>query len=457
VIRSRTRRRTAFAAAAAVVAAAAGAFVLARRAEAPRPNVLVIVMDTARGDRCTVNGYDRPTTPCLAEFAKDAVVYREAWSPANWTVPAHASLFTGLRKEHHGLFEGNRNYLPEGTATLAARLSDEGYATACFTNNSAVSSAFGLTQGFDRVEELFGRSTRTSPWARETHDEAAAWAEDAAKSGRPFFLFVNDMEPHMPYAPPAEFAARFVRKLPTRAEVEFAHAFNYPHTVSYDIGREELTADQIALMSDLYDGEIAALDAEIGRLIARLSAAGLLDSTLVVVLSDHGEDIGDHHMMEHALGLHRSLLHVPLVVRLPGRFDRGRVVDDLVRVEDVYPTVLEACGADVPADLDGRPLDRDLAGRVALAFQTPQNREMERYEAENGAWDTSRLRRGIRSACDGKNHLIAYSDGTEELYDVRSDPHELRDLRAASPDVAARLRALLPEVPATAESDVRPK
>jgi arylsulfatase A-like enzyme len=443
-------RRRALAAAAAVAAAALAA--VAVRAllpgTPPRPNVLVLVMDTTRGDRCSVDGYPRPTTTCLDQFAKDAVVFRDAWSPANWTVPAHASLFTGLRAEHHGLYEGNRRYLSEGSATLAELLGAAGYATACFTNNSAVSSGFGLTQGFERVEELYARQGRVYPWARETHELAAAWAEDCAKAGRPFFLFVNDMEPHLPYTPPAEFATRFVRRIASREEIQFAESFGYPHTLAYDLRQEELSDEQLGLLSDLYDGEIATLDSEIGRLLGRLHDDGLLDSTLVVVLGDHGEDIGDHHLFEHALGLHRSLLHVPLVVRYPGRFDKGRVVDDLVRVEDVFPTVLETCGLGVPAGLDGAPLGRDLPGRVALSFQMPQVRELSEYAAAHGPVDISQLVRGIRSAYDGTHHLIAYSDGKEELFDVRSDPHELHDLRAASPDVASRLRALMPPLPA---------
>jgi arylsulfatase A-like enzyme len=430
----------------AVLAACAGAaaLVATRWHAAARPNVLLLVMDTTRGDRCSVGGYPRPTTPRLDEFAKDAVVFRDAWSPANWTAPAHASLFSGLRVEHHGMHRGNRRYLPDGFTTLAERFAAAGWSTACFTNNSIISSDFGLTQGFGTVVPLYERHDLPYPWARTTHEEAAAWAETEAKAGRPFFLFVNDMEPHIPYTPLPEMAARFVRGTPTPEEAAAASSWEYPHTIGYSVHAEELTDAQRDLLSDLYDAEIATLDAEIGVLFDRLRADGLLDSTLVVVVGDHGENLGEHHLFEHSLGLHRTLLHVPLVARLPGKFDRGRVVGDVVRLEDVFPTVLETCGLSVPPDTDGVALDRDLPGRIARAVQYPQEDRREGIEKLYGALPAvTPLLRGVESAYDGRFHFMRYSDGAEELFDVGEDPGETRDLHAARPDVVTRLRAAL--------------
>ena len=442
----RLARRGHRAAAVAILVAGAGttALVACRSAGSPRPNVLLLVMDTARGDRCSFDGNPRPTTPRLDEFAKDAVVFREAWSPANWTAPAHASLFTGLRAEHHGLHSGNRSYLASGISTLAERLAAEGWSTASFSNNSVVSQEFGLTQGFETQVPLFDRRDLPYPWAHTTHDEAMLWARREAGAGKPFFLFINDMEPHVPYTPVPEMAARFVRGTPTPEETAAASAYEYPSTLAYCLRVEELTDAQRDLLSDLYDAEIATLDAEIGVLLDRLRADGLLDSTLVVIASDHGENLGEHHMMEHSLGLHRTLLHVPLVVRFPGVFDKGRVVGEVVRLEDVYPTVLETCGISVPPDLDGVSLTRDLAGRVACAVQYPQDERREGIEKLFGSVPAmAPLLRGVESAYDGRFHFLRYSDGAEEMFDVADDPGETRDVRSAHPDDVRRLRGLL--------------
>lgn len=411
------------------------------RGEDTRPNVLLLVMDTTRGDRCSFNGYDRPTTPRIDAFARDATVFRDAWSPANWTGPAHASLFTGLGLDHHGFHAGNRRFLAPGADTLARRLAEAGWATACFSNNLFVSSSFGLTQGFEFDAKCWERPVRPYPWARWQHDDAAEWAIRRAGEGRPFFLFVNDMEPHMPYEPPAEQAARFLRRPLAPGQMERLRAFGFPQNVTYNLGVDVVPPEDMEAFSDLYDGEIATLDAEVGRLLDRLASAGILERTLVVIASDHGESFGEHHMIEHGFGLHRALLHVPLVVRWPGGAGGGRVVDDVVRLEDVYPTVLEACGLPVPAGLDGIPLTRDLAGRLALALQSPQPREMERYVEKCGPTDTSKLGGGIRSVYDGRWQLLRHTDGREQLFDLRADPAGLNDVRGTAPAEAARLRA----------------
>lgn len=439
-------------AAAAIVAAALWA---ALRPNAARgPNVLVLVMDTTRADRCSINGYARPTTPRLDAFARDATLFRDAWSPANWTGPAHASLFTGLRLEQHGFYEGNRRYLAAGTETIASRLAAAGWATACWSNNTSVSAEFGLTQGFEKIARPYERPDRSYPWAPATHAAAGDWALAQAAADKPFFLFINDMEPHLPYEPPADVAARFLREPIPPDEMAILQRIRFPDNVTYDLGVDIISPRQMAQLSDLYDGEIATLDAAVGDLLDRLAAADVLDDTLVVVTSDHGENLGDHHLFEHAIGLHRTLLHVPLVVRFPGGTGRGRVVDDVVRLEDIAPTVLEACGLPLPPDLDGAPLTRDLAGRIARAMQPPQPREMIRYVNICGPTDTSKIDRGIESAYDGRFHFLRHTDGTEELFDVRADPGETQNLRDSAPADADRMRALLPpRVPALAAAD----
>jgi arylsulfatase A-like enzyme len=407
------------------------------------PNVVLIVMDTTRADRCSFEGYDRPTTPCLDAFAKDAVVFRDAWSPAGWTGPAHASLFTGLNPTHHLFQTGARSFLGDEFPTLAEWLRQGGYATGCFSNNLFVSPEFGLTQGFDHVEPIDARKDRPVPWAAQTHAAALGWAESQARAGRPFFLFVNDMEPHLPYAPPDDVARRFVRGSPTDAELADARAYEFPHSTKFAAGAEALSDRQIALLSDLYDAEIATLDAEIGRLLERLAADGLLDKSIVIVTGDHGELLGQHHMIEHGFSLHRAARQVPLLVRYPGRFDGGRRVDDVVRLHDLPPTVLELCGLPVPTGLDGKSLLGDIGHRSSRAVQGASPAGGERIEGAVPGIDAGPLTVGMQAVYDGRFDYLRYDDGREELYDVTKDPAEAQNLIARDRTDATRLVRLL--------------
>lgn len=410
---------------------------------AQRPNVLVLVMDTTRADRCTVAGGAPGTTPSLDRLAATGVRYLDAWSPGGWTAPAHASLFTGLRPEHHGVDVGLRMFLDASIPTLAERLAAAGWSTACFTNNELVGPGLGLDRGFQRWEGLYLEPRRAYPWCDATHERALAWALDVDRAGGRFLLFVNDMEPHLPYTPPDDVARRFLPADATPDEVAEARAFDFPRTLAVMLGRETVSARMRTLLTALYDAEIATLDASIGRLLGSLDAAGVLDRTLVVVCSDHGENLGDHGLWEHRFSLHRSIRRVPLVVRLPGSFDGGRVVTDPVRLEDVMPTVLEACGLDVPARLDGASLAASLPGRVARASQGPPGEFLDRVrEAVPGA-DPSRFAASWEAVFDGRFHYLESSDDREHLFDTVSDPGEASDLAQQDDATRGRMRTLL--------------
>ena len=407
-----------------------------------RPNVLLLVMDTTRADRCSVTGYGRPTTPCLEDFARDAVVFDDAWTPGGWTGPAHATLFTGLRPERHGFTVGDRSYLDTRAPTLAETLRGAGWDTACFTNNEFVSPAFGLVRGFSAFEPLYAREDRPRPWARETHERAAGWAEATHRAGRPFLLFVNDMEPHFPFQPPPEDWARFRRNPAEAVDLADVNGRMRRDAIPYSLGRAEVPAPVLNAVSDLYDTEIAVMDREIGALLDRLRATGLLDETIVVVVGDHGESLGEHHLLGHGYDLHRTIAHVPLIVRYPGAFDGGRVEHAVVRLEDVPATILELCGVDAPQGIDGVPLTRDLGGRVALTDQPANDGVRSFLEEKVPGADGSRLAAGTASVYDGAFHLLAYTDGRRELYDVRRDPLERDDLALRDPYTVARLLSL---------------
>ena len=210
------------------------------------------------------------------------------------------------------------------------------------------------------------------------------------------------------------------------------------------MGASEMPSRRLGLLSDLYDAEVASLDRDVGSLMDRLARNGILDRTLVVVVSDHGELLGEHHLMSHGFSLHRAARRVPMLLRLPHVFDGGRRVDAVVRLEDVMPTVLDVCRAPVPAGLDGASLLSGLGGRVSLAVQDADPQTRVRLEALVPGGSAARLTTQIRAVYDGRHHLLRYGDGRSELYDLSADPGETADLSVREPDTVRRLTDLLP-------------
>lgn len=405
------------------------------------PDVIVLVMDTARADRCSLYGYPRPTTPRLEELAKESIVFDDAWSPGSWTVPSHAALFTGRLPETLGLLRPTRPILPGNVPTLAGILGARGWATSCFTWNPWISPVTGLTRGFGKdVDPLYvGRPLAAS---REGHQRALRWMQGRRSAGQRFFCFINDMEPHSPYEPPEAQQARFVDPSVPEMVVADARRVDGPRMFRLSCGAEPPSAEQTRTLRDLYDAEIATLDAEIGLFVDGLRRAGLLDRTLLVIAGDHGEGLADHGWWEHGVLLHRELLRVPLLVRPPGG-TQGRRVTDVVRLHDVFATVLEACGIGIPKGIDSRSLAGDVKGRIAVASESRRDELLQRVQEAIQAPLPPKFAAARRSAYDGRFHLIVDDAGRTELFDVRADPLETTDLSAAQPEAVARLRAAI--------------
>jgi arylsulfatase A-like enzyme len=196
------------------------------------------------------------------------------------------------------------------------------------------------------------------------------------------------------------------------------------------------------VLSDLYDAEVAHLDDEIGRLLGGMREAGLLEKTLIVIVGDHGEGLTDHGWMEHGSFLHRELLRVPLLVRPPGGCP-PRVVTDLVRIQDAFPTILEACSVAVPEGIDGRSLTGETAGRTLIGAERTRRDVVEAVERAVSREAAAPLRIGRRTLYDGKHHLLVADDGKVELYAPAEDPGETRDLSGSMPELVAKLREAL--------------
>jgi arylsulfatase A-like enzyme len=411
-------------------------------AAAGAPDVFLISMDTTRADHMSTYGYARETSPNLTALAADGLNFTQARSPAQWTVPGHASMLTGLYPTRHGAhyvggwsagpaIYGRKRVFPlaEDRTTLAEVLHDRGWATGGFVANFAnLFRGFGMAQGFQRYEDQPGLLFRPAPHvvgfvqqfspafmkkpfrsARDINAAALAWF-DRVPAGRPAFMFMNYLEPHhWIAAPPYDLWAR---DLPHAARL--ARKGLFTHAVPANLSKEErdfVTAN--------YDGQILAMDAALGELVADLKKRGRYENALIVVTADHGELLGEHDIVGHGgRMMYEGLLHVPLVVKLPGATRPRAVVDNPVQLVDILPTVLQTIGAPVPAGVQGAPLQQ--VARNSLA-EEDINPEFVSFYGEV-------YNRALRVFYDGPYKLIASSRGERLLFDLTKDPDETNDL-----------------------------
>lgn len=325
--------------------------------------MLLLVVGTLRADHVGLGAAQSPT-PRLGRLASRGLAFERARSTSAWTVPAHGSLFTGRHPSRHGA-HWESPALPEEARTLAERLRAS-HATAGFSENPHIGRAKGFAQGFEVFEETWRRRPR---WDRPppTLARAERWLE-AREGAEPFFLFVNLMTPHLPYAAPP----RLVREhLPQGAPEKLAwrlRRLGERAARRVMSGARVLSAREWAVLRALYRADVAFADERAGALLELLEARGLLEETLVVVTSDHGENIGHHGLMEHQFCLYESLLRVPLVLHLPGVFEGGRRRSDPAQLVDVAPTVLGVLGRGAQPEMEGRDLREPVPrGRPVVA------------------------------------------------------------------------------------------
>lgn len=439
-----------------------------------QPSVLWIVMDTTRADRLGLLGFQRDTTPFLDEWATRSIVFERAISDGSWTVPAHASMFTGLSAREHGANYHRPKLDPEFT-TLAERLGEAGYETVAISNNPWLAGRSNITQGFELVlaAHHLRRLTRFSieylletqgvapflPWldldygAAITNELAAGWLSEHANQGPPVFLFVNYMEAHLPYRSPERYQRLFASREEIRrlrgfgAKTALSHAF---HTRFNREGRGDWSDSDLEIMRRAYEAGIRYLDDRVGELIRRFEQSYGRSNSIVVVTSDHGEHLDTHDMWSHGNLLYQDLIHVALILREPGRRSGARV-ETPVQLSDLYQTILNAT-LEEPREAPGHA-SRDLI-RMAVEEATPRivvsefagRREKGRKRAfEHG--DEVQKHRVLPqlAAYDGQYKYLESSDGVRELYHMGRDPGELHNLVDSEPEQAERLAAHLRE------------
>ncbi len=385
------------------------ALLFAACARPPEFNVLLVTLDTTRADRLGCYGYTPAHTPALDSLAADGVLFENAFTPAPVTLPAHASLFTGLVPPVHGVRDNGIYRLEDEAVTLAELLGDAGMATAATVAAYVLASRFGLAQGFAHYDErLKGQPGGQAAFyverpASEVTDAALGWLEKRGDK-KPFFLWVHYFDPHSPYAPPAPFD-------------------------SLCPGRP-------------YDGEIAYMDSQLGRLLSALQKSEQYGNTMIVAVGDHGEALGQHGEPTHGIFLYNPTVRVPLIVKFPeGGHAGGRVAPN-VSLVDIFPTVLERAGLDVPDGIQGRSL-LPLLSNERIVPGASRTIYLETLMPEQ-TFGWHRLEGMVHE------NLKYIGAPLPELYDIAADPGESDNLvehdTAAAERAASRLANLQREL-----------
>lgn len=390
------------------------------------PSVVIFLTDTLRADRLGAYGYEQPTSPAFDAFARESILFEDAWAHAPWTRPTVASIFTGLHPSTHGA-GGFDRALGGGFTTLAEYFRKAGYRTGAVVSNHVVSQRFGFAQGFDVWND--GEKRRYGFSAKEAVERALRFVDAGPQ---PFFLYVHTMEPHVPYEPSDEDWAPF-------------HAKGVARRPSLPILMKPKGPAEIAYLETLYLGEILGNDHAFGSLIDALRARGRLDDTLVAFVADHGEEFGDHGGHGHGHTLYRELTRVPLAVRLPKAARGGvREMQPVAQV-DLLPTLLSLASLAAPELREGRDLSSLFLGRGAPG-EAPELVSETRF----GKADKSALRIGsLKLIVNDDPRVYGELDGPVELYDLDRDPGEHENRAAREPIAVQYLRARLEELRAS--------
>jgi arylsulfatase A-like enzyme len=386
---------------------------------APATNLVIVSIDTLRSDVLQTYGQVRPTSPAILAFASQGLVVETASSPSPWTLPAHASLLTGLYPTRHGvnsLILG----LPAEARTLAELLSQAGWRTAAIVNSKYLSPLYGWERGFAEFEYVPETPGEVAP--TQVHARATAWLERNASE--PFFLFLHYYDVHSDYRSLPRYERELLRPYRGRANGRTQQL------LLHERGRIALGSADARNLLDRYAAGVRQMDDGVAALLAALEARGLTGRTLVILTSDHGEEFLEHGGVLHGRTLYEEVLRVPLILRGPG-VPAGRRLPGLVSLVDVVPTALSLLGLPVPDGLDGVDLSRHFGDGIPQGRSVfgEADRKVERHDSLRA------VRRG-----DWKLVLDRFT-GELALYDLAADPGERVDVSARHPERVRELRA----------------
>lgn len=425
-----------------------------------QPNILLLVLDCVRADGLGIYGNPRQVTPRLDELAGRSRRYTQARSAAVWTLPSHTSIFTGLHPCQHGVNVENR-FLDATIPTLAETVQQVGYQTAAFSTNAWVGPHFGLDRGFEHFSALWrifpSMGKKSFPWwekalrkrVLERHDKGARklnnyverWWREERNPDRPYFLFGLYLDAHLPYEPPPGYAEHLLQGKALR------HARDANQDAWAYMAKEvTMTSQDFDGLRALYDAEIAYVDTQLGALLDFLESVGGLDNTVIIITSDHGENIGDHGLMDHQYCVYDSLAHIPLIIHHTDHFPTGKE-DHLIQHTDLFPTILDLAGSPEILDLPGRSLLDTQHATHNTQCAITQYTAPHRHRFARRHPDFDQAKHGYDRTLDGivqdDFKLIRSNEGEIQLFNLLEDPDELTNIASVHPDHVSDLATAL--------------
>ena len=400
----------------------------------PATNVVLIVIDTLRADRLSTYGYKHPTSPHLDALARDGVVFERVTAQAPWTKPTVASIMTGLEPGQHRAVDFS-DHLEPSLTTMAESIRKAGYQTMAVVANPLVSARFGFDQGFDKFVSL-----PVSQTALQVNGRGLELLKKRDPK-RPFFLYLQPIDPHLPYNPPGPFLERALSWHGLR-KGDGLLADRFPNTgrrgfnilsaklLGYYMrgSAPELPKPTREAVEALYDGEVALSDEAVGQVVAQLKEAGLYDNSMIIITADHGEEVIDRGRIGHTHTLFQELLHVPLVIKFPGNSRAGTRESGLYQQVDLLPTVLAVLGQPSAEPLDGVAYP-ELAPQRPAFFQVSAGRDA--VEAGQAVSDYLELGAGLvdeRWKLFHHDSSVCLNRDPRGLYDLKADPGERHNL-----------------------------
>jgi arylsulfatase A-like enzyme len=400
--------------------------------ESVKPNLVVISLDTVRADHCSFLGYQKPTTPNIERLANKGTIFTQAYSPSSTTGPSHASFFTALWPVTHGVVKNGLPLIAENR-TLAEILKENGYQTSAVVSSFVLDSKFGYSQGFDTYADDFDQTSSSidhATWenftieggfdqrADRATEIAIKWLRESRDPHTPFFLFVHYFDPHFPYDPPEEFADRF---LPPQSE---------PDSVESIIAR--------------YDGEIAFTDHQIGFLLNALDESVEEENTLIAVVSDHGEGLGQHGLMQHGVTIYEETVRVPFLLSWPDQIPSKQIIRQPFSLTNLAPTLLDLMGfGSRESQFQGKSYASAIRTGMSSGLSEPVFLFRRHYD--DNAIVAQFRPRGIQLGVRLNNwkYIEGESDDVRELFHLSLDPGELNNLFVRDHEEAVKLKKIL--------------
>lgn len=405
------------------------AFALAGKSDIPQPNVILISIDTLRQDGVGAYGSTTSFTPAINAVAEGGAIFENAYSHSPWTLPSHAALLTGLTPTHLGIRKV-QDRLGKKALSLPEVLSNYGYSTGAVTSYVLVSQAYGFSQGFDEFN--YSRDYN----AEMIVDLAGRYINSRQK--KKFFLFLHFYDPHWPYHPKLDIAKKFYSEQPTPELAQFHNTMNY-----YDWAVKALKGPEefVKFSKAMYEAEISYVDQALGRLFSNLINSGMINRTVIIVTSDHGEEFKEHGLMGHGLTLYDEVLKVPLIVRYPPQIPKNTQIDMHVQLTDLFPTILSMIGIENPVDfLDAKDLTNGL-----ILDETNSQQNFLAETAMSGETRYAVIEDNKKYITPFELHFgeeISLSHETE-VYDLAKDGLESQNLAGAQPTLTAHLKKIL--------------